>query len=392
MSTTRGYKGVEDHRSGVRISFMLNGERIREMLPNIKQTNAGHQQAAKIRAEILDRIKLGTFRFSDYFPDSQRAGVVVQRGAHLFSDIADKWLDAQRLRIAPKTAKGFESQIKFWKEQFAGMKIADIDYLTITSAFANKKAKAKTRNNYLIPLRAIFNVAVHSGYIPNNPTALIENEPVEKPEIDPLRADERDRILEHMRKHCPETVFNYFCFAFWTGLRPAELIELRWGDVDLQQKKVFVTRGKVEGNVGPTKTRAKWPVNLLPGAFDALMRQRALTALGGASAHVFTNPATKHGWNDEQRQRRVFWTPTLHALGIKQRDAYNTRHTYATTLLMRGIKPAYIASQLGHTSPKMIYERYSRWMPDDAEDAAEAARAAEAVGGFSPPIAPRTAA
>lgn len=37
----------------------------------------------------------------------------------------------------------------------------------------------------------------------------------------------------------------------------------------------------------------------------------------------------------------------LKRLGIRYRKAYNTRHTYATVMLMKRINPAYIAPQLG---------------------------------------------
>jgi len=271
----------------------------------------------------------------------------------------------------------------------------DIDYLDIARFLADLKVSAKTRNNYRIALRGIFGLAVDCGYIDTDPTARLHNEKTERPEILPLTTEERDRILEHMKKHYPATVYNYFLFAFGTGLRPSEMIEIRWGDVDFAKRTVFVTRALVGGAVQPTKTRARWPVRLTELAFQALMLQRPLTYAKGADAPVFENPATNKGWSDDQRQRRLFWTPALHACGIRHRDAYNTRHTFATCLLMAGVAPAYIASQLGHTTSKMIYERYATWIPGALQDDAEAAKAAAALssptmpGALSGPNGPK---
>jgi integrase len=63
------------------------------------------------------------------------------------------------------------------------------------------------------------------------------------------------------------------------------------------------------------------------------------------------------------------WRPTLKALGIRYRPPYNARHTYATMCLMAGMKPAFIAKQLGH-SIQILLARYARWL-DGASDWAE---------------------
>jgi len=103
----------------------------------------------------------------------------------------------------------------------------------------------------------------------------------------------------------------------------------------------------------------------------ALMSQKHLTFLAGG--HVFLNPVTGAPWADDYRQRINYWHPTLKALGLRARDAYQTRHTYATLLLMSGANPAYVAQQLGHTTMKITLERYARWVPR-ADNGAEIAK------------------
>ena len=43
----------------------------------------------------------------------------------------------------------------------------------------------------------------------------------------------------------------------------------------------------------------------------------------------------------------------MRATGIRQRPAYNTRHTYATVMLMSGLNPSFVANQLGHSLPML---------------------------------------
>ena len=55
--------------------------------------------------------------------------------------------------------------------------------------------------------------------------------------------------------------------------------------------------------------------------------------------------------------------------GIRHRDARQTRHTYATMMLMAGVTPAYAARQMGH-GIEMFLRTYSKWI-DGADKGAE---------------------
>jgi len=50
---------------------------------------------------------------------------------------------------------------------------------------------------------------------------------------------------------------------------------------------------------------------------------------------------------------------------------YQTRHTYASTMLSLGENPAWIASQMGHADWGMIRKRYARWIPQIDSSAGE---------------------
>jgi integrase len=373
------YKGVEDRGNTMRIWFMLDGKRYKETIPNKFPSDRNKAVAEKLRAEIVDQIKHQRFRYEDYFPDSIHAGASKKSLKHTFNDIADVWIKTLVTKpdIKPATIKAYASRLKFWRETIGSTPLRNIDYLTLTAALATKKwASNKTYNETLIPLRAIFSIALDGDYIDKDPTAKIHNSKVVLPEPDPFTSEERELILEHMRKTYNPQVWNYFTFFFFTGLRPSELVEIRWRDVDFVKGKVHVNRAKVAGTVQLTKTGAKWIIDLLPPALEALMRQKIHTFAKGPDACVFENPVTLKPWSDDQRQRINYFAPTLHKLGIRGRDAYQCRHTFATMLLMAGIKAAYIATQLGHRTPAMVERRYARWVKGTIEDYAEAARAA----------------
>lgn len=46
---------------------------------------------------------------------------------------------------------------------------------------------------------------------------------------------------------------------------------------------------------------------------------------------------------------------------ICHKSIYNSRHTYATMLLMDGVNSIFVANQLGH-SLQMLIKRYAKWI------------------------------
>ena len=87
---------------------------------------------------------------------------------------------------------------------------------------------------------------------------------------------------------------------------------------------------------------------------DALKNQRKATF--GKSPYVFLNrygrtlkpcPLPKHAWTD-----------VLKKVGLEYRTLMHTRHTYITMMLDSGEHIGWVARQVGHASPKMIFERY----------------------------------
>lgn len=51
-------------------------------------------------------------------------------------------------------------------------------------------------------------------------------------------------------------------------------------------------------------------------------------------------------------------------MGLKYRRPYETRHTAATLWLAAGEAPEWIARQMGHSNTKMLFEIYSRFVPN----------------------------
>lgn len=63
------------------------------------------------------------------------------------------------------------------------------------------------------------------------------------------------------------------------------------------------------------------------------------------------------------------WFVVLKELGIKYRRPYTMRHTYATFMLTNNyVTPVMLASLLGHSTPKMIYNVYVNYVNQNLQD------------------------
>ena len=171
-------------------------------------------------------------------------------------------------------------------------------------------------------------------------------------------------------------------FKFFTGLRTSESFGLRWPNVDLAAGYVLISEGVVRGvEVDATKTHVARQVRLNSRSRAALVATKAETFL--ANEHVFHDPRAGTKGSDERAFRRSYWSPCLKRLGIRYRPPYNTRHTYASMLLMAGMKPAYCAGQLGH-SVEIFHSTYAKWIPGAGDDA-EMAKLESALSSLASP-------
>jgi integrase len=81
---------------------------------------------------------------------------------------------------------------------------------------------------------------------------------------------------------------------------------------------------------------------------------------------LFLDPKEKSArWPFSQRAVQGLLKRVCKAAGLRPRNPHDLRHTYATTLLMAGVSPAYVQKQLGHHSISMTVDTYGHWVPGE---------------------------
>lgn len=159
-----------------------------------------------------------------------------------------------------------------------------------------------------------------------------------------------------------------------TGARRAQLLGLRWHNIDFEHGRISFCAGWVEGPEGPTlaatKTKRSHMVDVDADSFCVLI-DHAAAAAGTAprDGFVFSDDNGTTAW----KPNRVTHTFLRYrrAAGLRPFRLHDLRHFMATRMLDAGISVVTVARRLDHRRPSTTYDRYAHAIP--GRDAAASA-------------------
>lgn len=371
-------------------------------LTKLKPTKANIFRLEAIMKTIQKEIDEETFSYRKYFPNSKRAdlfesaapcttsttneellagaqvaalemrntgakqAIINIDGMPSFSEFSDLWFTERQISWKRSTqGKVKDILVKHLVPRFRGRRVHEISKADILSyrgllAKPNEDGKvlSATRiNGILNILKQILTEAADRhefeiGFRGIKPLR------IPKIKIEPFSLLEVGQILEA----APKEYKPYLTTAFFTGMRTSELLGLTWASVDLKNASLTVEQAWVGGEIDSTKTAgSERTIDLSTPVIQALLEQRKITE-SIKSEYVFCSsngtPFSRHNFANR------IWHPLLTQLNIKRRRPYQTRHTAATLWLASGENPEWIARQMGHTSTRMLFTTYSRYVPN----------------------------
>ena len=367
----RGVRKGSD--TSIELDFYYKDVRCRERL-KLAPTPTNLRYADRLKKSIELEIGKGEFNYAAHFPDSPRARALSQRpgDAITVASYLDGWLKRSRKYIKASTWAGYSKIIRgALIPAFGELKLTQLTRPLVKEWITGRDATAKTIGNLISPLRCALDEAVEDNVIEVNPLAgwKIKRRRSTSPRqdnVDPFSGAERSAILGALDGQAK----NFVEFAFWTGMRTSELVALDWTDVDFIKGVVHVTRAWTQCSEEPEEPKTKAgarEVRLLAPALEALKRQKAYTFLAGKE--IFQNPRTSERWAGDQPIRKSMWTPALKKAGVHYRNPYQTRHSFASMMLMAGESAMWVAATLGHVDWAFTARTYSRFIPSDAPEA-----------------------
>jgi len=163
-------------------------------------------------------------------------------------------------------------------------------------------------------------------------------------------------IAEKQRSHhrFVWTVFKHMIiFKFYSGVRSGEAIALMWKYVDFENRKIRIQFTMRNGELKLPKENKTRVIDMLPEAETALL---ALKKLTGRSAWVFLT-MRKAPYSNPFGPSRL-WSQLLKKANAKKVRFYNTRHSFVTNMMSRGLNTEWLIQQLGHESIVITRQHY----------------------------------
>lgn len=193
-----------------------------------------------------------------------------------------------------------------------------------------------------------------------------------KREIRALSAAELTRLVASARAKGREA---WFRLAADSGMRPSELLALRWTDFDWHKGEVRVTRALCSetGLEKEVKTkRSRRTIPLGPQTVAVLRAEmEAQRARPWHAPDSFAFASARRGVPRCYQGFRVkFFQPVADAASLPALCPYDMRHTCATLLLSAGVSLRVVADRLGN-SPVITLRHYAHALPGEQRAATD---------------------
>ncbi|WP_047625946.1 site-specific integrase [Enterobacter sp. ZOR0014] len=395
--------GVELHNGKIRITFIYRGIRCREVLRGWVVNSSNIKKAGNLRAVIVSEIQFGQFDYAARFPESKALKKFSStKRIGTFNDLCEFFIDTKALEVSEATLHSIVSVVNTLKRVVGeNTRLVDIQHADVLNyrkelltgevvnpSMPNRSKKGRapsTVNKQMAVLSEMLKLANRSQFILHAPYEGVSRLKLSKADPDPLLLHEYHALIALL----PRKWVLIIIVSVHTGMRPGEVCALAWEDIDLKKGEIHVSRNLTnKGLFVPPKTDAGIrTITLLKPALDALKEQYEITGNSPRQQIIFHH--RELGKTETQNLRFVFsperctsgknryfsknsisygWNRGTKLSGIRERNPYQSRHTYACWTLMAGANPSFIASQMGHEDARMVYEVYSKWIGDMNQD------------------------
>jgi len=270
-----------------------------------------------------------------------------------FTELADKYEAAIADHL--KSMQARTGHLAYWREEFDGHSLEDVTPALIADKYAKlHKDGARsiaTANRYLATLSACFTFAVKElAWIERNPCSRVRKGKEDAGRVRYLTDDERTRLLEACKESSNPLLYPAFVVALSTGARQAEVMNLRWPQVDFTRRTILLRDGETKNGTGRV-------LPLTGEAFDLLRDLAKVRDL--KDDRVFPVPAEGRGFGS----LRTAWDKALERAEVQDFRWHDLRHTAASYLTMAGVGSMEVAKILGHKTLQMT-ARYSHLSPE----------------------------
>lgn len=292
-------------------------------------------------------------------------GIVFDSENLSLADYLDMWLDSIRGTVRESTWVRHEINVRVHLKPALPCKLDKLHELQVQSLYRRKldegQSPASVRKIHATLTKAL-KQAVRWRLVPMNACESAALPRLDTEEIKPLDTAQIGRLLRAAE--------NTQLHALWvlmatTGVRIGEALALGWDDVDLDARRLRVSKTLYRGVVGqPKTTNGRRTIRLTRLAADALKRHPRrgdFVFCTGSGGPINVNNLRYRDWKRLLDRSGLPATTRMHDL----------RHSAATLLLSRGVPVKVVSEMWGHHDVAFTLRVYGHVLPDMQDGAAD---------------------
>lgn len=312
------------------IDYYLKGQRKRKKIGPSKKLAL--QVLKDVQAKIVKKEYLG----------------ILEEKRILFEDFAEQYLNYAKANKARSTFRRDQVSVDHLTEFFKGKYLFEITPEMIENYKVSRLEKVEPApiNRELACLRHMYNKAIEWGYLKSNPVKSIKRLKEPPGRLRYLKPEEVKRLLDACHNHIRSVVIT----ALNTGMRKSELFNLKWKDVDLENRKITVINSK-------NNESRIIPIN------QTLYEELLSLSKKSNGEYVFS-----HSNGIPFGDIKKGFSSALKRAGIEDFRFHDLRHTFGSYLVMQGVDLRTVQQIMGHKDIKMTM-RYSHLSPEHIQEA-----------------------
>jgi integrase len=218
--------------------------------------------------------------------------------------------------------------------------------------------------------------AVKTGLLVRNAAESVDTPKVQRREMRVMSETDLHLFLEYAKD---SPYYTFFYVGLFTGMRRAELLALRWSDIDLELCQIYVNRSLqyIRGDDKKSRIIFREPKTA---------KSRRLIALSPSTVITLREHKVKEtelrrslSYAPPSDEDLVFshydgspllpnsvthaWIKLVRSCGLHGIRLHDARHTHASLLLKQGVHPKIVQERLGHGSIQITLDTYSHVAP-----------------------------
>ncbi len=312
--------------------------------------------------------------------NSLNKGVYTPPGKVTVADLLNQWLQGYvKTNCSIRTLDAIQSIAEHHLIPVLGhIQLKQLQPSIIQSYYSQacEKLSARSVHYHHRILKQALKYAVRQGYLGRNPCDLVDPP---SPRGKHMRTLTQGEVTDLLVVASSNSHYPVIYTAVSTGLRQAELLGLRWRDIDIASRSISVNRALykrrgicqfIEPKTAHSRRRISMTSKLAEFLAEyRLERERLYHQMGktiSLDGLVFANHEGKP--IDPGVLTHNFARIAKRA-GLQGVRFHDLRHTFASLMLLRGAKPKVISEALGHSSVAFTMDVYSHIIEGMQSDA-----------------------